>query len=230
MAGNTLKNQQLVERLLDDLGKLMWTMVWDVANHDRWLLDPEEVHAELCLELVKLVIRYGNKPYIELKSLCVTSLRNRVKDLANACYKTYRKAEASIASLDNSDSDCDDDVSLEESLEADEDAFSSRYTPGVDNLFNIAEFCELLSDDAKSLVQEVLNPSERTMYFLGLTAERRRITNPKGFWTLTITPLIMTRSMGWEYSRLKKAWSEIGRALDDQNHFDGGLVAKEGGK
>lgn len=219
MAGNISRNQALVVRLLDDLGKLMWAMVWDVANHDRWALAPDEVHAELCLEMVKVVNRYSVKPYDELKRLCVTCMRNRVHDLATAYYLTNRKAEAKSVSLDagfeDDGTDNDNHVGVYESIQA-----------APDILFDLDEYTEGMSDDAKALIKEVLNPSERTMYFLQLVEQRKRFTSPKGFWTITITPAVMARSMGWSWDRLRMAWDEVSYVVSGVD-FDGGLVAKE---
>lgn len=232
MAGiaNTSKHQALVIQLLDDLGKLMWAMVWDVANHDRWQLAPEEVHAELCLEMVKVVRRYHSKPYEELKKLCVVCMRNRVHDLATACYLTARKAEAKMISIDNPLAKWDTDSNLSDSDgEVDGvDTFHVLHGGGVvqDIIFDIDDYTDGMSDDAKALVREVLNPSERTIYFLALSEQRKRFASPKGFWTMTITPAIMVRSMGWTWDRLRAAWSEVSCAVGGAD-FDSGLVAKE---
>lgn len=207
------KNQMLVERLLDDLHRLMWLMVWDVANNERWQLEPEEVYAELCLELVALVDRYHDKAYDELKRISVTSLRNRIYDLASACYLTNRKHEAGVLSIDYTPDDQDSDT-LEETTEV------TSQLP-----FSMDEFCDGMSEDARTLVNEVLFPSERTAHFLKLTAQRKRTVSPKGYWTLTITPLIMARSLGWPMKRLQAAWKEISNVISGNNHFDGGLVA-----
>jgi hypothetical protein len=236
MAGDTKAtnqmNQALVERLLDDLGKLMWAMTWDIANHDRWMLDPEEVHAELCLELVKLVDRYGHRPYIELKRVCVTSMRNRVHDLATACYLTNRKAEANMISIESSQEDdqrCTD-ASLEFVQTRPTGRYGDMYATSDDITFDMDDFCESMSGDARCLVEEVLNPTDRTAYFLWLTAQRKQTVSPKGFWTLTITPAIMARSLGWSIDRLQTAWAEVSDIVSGQAHFNGGLVAKENGR
>lgn len=218
----TIQNQQLVERLLDDLHKLMWTMVWDVANSSRWQLEPEEVYAELCLELVKLVDRYYDKPFLELKKLSVTSMRNRIHDLATACYLTNRKAEALMFSIDSSaeeDQTSRGDASLEIYDAFPTSRYGESYASNADAVFDIVEFCSSMSDDAKKLVAEVLNPSERTAHFLRLTAQRKQNCNPKGFWTLTITPLIMARSLGWTMERLKATWKEVGSCISNDNTF-----------
>lgn len=224
------RNQALVERLLDDLSKLMWTMVWDVANPDRWMLDAEEVYAELCLELVKLVNRYHAKPYIDLKRLCVVSLRNRVHDLATACYLTNRKAEAHMYSLDSGTEDDQTsrgDSNLDTYQAFPTGTYGEGYASSVDNIFDIDDFTDGMSEDAKALIAAVLNPSERVCYFLNLTACRKQTVNKKGMWTLTITPLIMARAMGWTSNRLKTAWAEVSDRMNDGAHFDGGLVAQE---
>jgi hypothetical protein len=227
MAG-TQNNQALTERLLDDLGKLMWSMVWDVANHDRWMLEPDEVHAELCLELVKLVGKYHQLPYPDLKEVCKTSLRNRVKDLASMCYLTNRRAEARMLSLDaGSDDDHDNHDTSLELAPFTTGTFSTAYNKSYtidDNRFDLDEFCDGMSDDAKVLVREVLWPSKRTAYFLWLAAQRKQQACTKGFWTLTITPIIMTRSLGWTSERLKAAWSEISHSMSNGVDLNGGLV------
>lgn len=237
MAGSTLgvEGQALVERLLDDLGKLMWAMVWDVANHNRWQLDPEEVHAELCLELVKVAIRYKSRPYHDIKCLAVTCMRNRVHDLATASYLTNRKAEARMLSLDapaDTPERGGDDAALEQvrSFDTGQGAERRGWLAANDPVFDLDDFCDGMSEDARLLVKEVLYPSERTGYFLWLAAQRKQTTSPKGFWTLTITPAIMARSMGWGMGRLKAAWGEVEMCVCGQVDFNGGLVAKEDGR
>lgn len=227
MAGNTSKRQAIVVSLLEDLGKLMWAMVWDVANHDRWQLAPEEVQAELCLEVVKVVDRYHDRPYIDIKKLCVRCMRNRVHDLATAAYLTNRKAEAKTVSLDNPLNSYDDVDGGDVVLEGSKDTFHIIHA-APDFTFDLDEFADGMSQDAKALIKEVLNPSERTMYFLWLAEQRKRHASPKGFWTLTITPSIMVRSMGWTWDRLRNAWGEVSCAVAGVD-FDGGLVAEEDG-
>lgn len=213
VSGRSLHKQALTERMLEDLHRLMWTMVWDVANFERWQLNPEEVYAELCLELVKLVDRYSTKPYDELKKLCVKSLRNRVHDLATACYLTNRKAEGRIVSLDD-DSDEEDGHTGHEEVLAEP---HNGQTGGNDNIFDLESFCDGLSDDAKALVIEILYPSERTGCYIKLTAERKKRLNPKGYWTMTITPLIMARGLGWSSDRLRDAWQEVSKLVSNGN-------------
>jgi hypothetical protein len=175
------------------------------------------------LELVKLVNRYHEKPYIQLKRLSVTSMRNRVHDLATACYLTNRKAEAHMGSLDADQDDGDgSDVLESHNVRM---ASNGNQAAGFDNVFNLDEFCEGMSDDAKELVKEVLFPGERTGYHLWLTAQRKQMVAPKGFWTLTITPLIMARGLGWTHERMSAAWSEVSAVISSNGDFDGGLVA-----
>lgn len=190
MPGNHI---DLKQRLYDDLQRLLWAMTWDLANEQRWQLEPDEIFAELCLELVKVAERYGDKPYTEVKSLCVVCCRNRISDLATSNYITHRKVEANTLSLD------DDELEIE--IGAD------------DAYFDFAEFMSQLSADAQKLVTEVLKPSERACTLYELSCMRKRQVLQTGNWMVSVEPRFMQRVMGWPKFRLNQAWNEVTQAV-----------------
>jgi cob(I)alamin adenosyltransferase len=197
--GMTLK--ATVEKIFAELYRLIWAIVWDYANPDRWLLDPEELFAELSCELVKVVTRYKDKPYDELKSIVIVSLRNRCIDVITMAYKTHRRAESSMMSLDT-------DPEFDETNVSGIPRVSDRLGV-VDSYFDLDGLYNMLSVDAKALVKEALSPSDRTLLQLGLVETRKAATSPMGYWKLEMTPLILQRSLGWDEQRLKDAWTEV---------------------
>lgn len=190
MTGNHL---DLKQKLYDDLQRLLWAMTWDLANDQRWQLEPDEIFAELCLELVKVVERYGDKPYIELKSLCVVCCRNRVSDLATSNYITHRKAEATTLSLD------DDELEVDVGAE--------------DAYFDVTAFTAGLSSDARALVMEILHPSDRAHSLYELACLRKQQVMSTMNWAVAIEPKFMQRVMGWPQFRLARAWNEVIQAV-----------------
>jgi len=195
-----------VEKIFTDLYRLMWAIVWDYANSDRWLLEPDELFAELSCELVKVVARYKDKPYNELKAIVVVSLRNRCIDVITMAYKTHRQAESTMMSLDT-------DPEFEETNVSGIPRVSDRLGV-VDSYFDLDGLYGMLSVDARTLVKEALGPSDRTLLQLNLVETRKAATSPMGYWKLEMTPLVLQRSLGWDEQRLKDAWTEVTCALD----------------
>lgn len=188
----TSNHTDLKQKLYDDLQRLLWAMTWDLANDNRWQLEPDEIFAELCLELVKTAEKYVDKPYTEIKALVVVCCRHRVYDLATMNYSTHRKAEATALSLD------DDELNLDVGVEVE--------------YFDATAFMSKLSPDAKRLVAEILHPSERTQQLYELSCLRRKSTS-KGDWSIGINPGLMQRALGWPQYRLNAAWNEVTQAL-----------------
>lgn len=184
-------DKEVVAELFDELHNLIWAMVWDICNPARWQLEAQEVFAELSKELVEVCVVYNDRPYDELKKLAITSMRNRVKDLAVMTYKTHRSAEANIADID--------DVSVPIEIE----------------YFDIEYVCTKLSPDACRLVQEVLWPSDRVVFFMELSRVKKEAISDKNLWSMKITPLFMERALGWSRDRLENAWDEVALVLAD---------------
>ena len=184
-------DKEIVAELFEELHNLIWAMVWDICNPTRWQLEAQEVFAELSKELVEVCVVYDGKPYGELKKLAITSMRNRVKDLAVMVYKTHRSAESDIADID--------DVSV----------------PVEIDYFDLEYVCTKLSTDACRLVQEVLWPSERVVFFMELSRVKKEAISNKNLWSMKITPLFMERALGWSRERLENAWQEVVFVLAD---------------
>jgi len=186
-----ISEKELVEMLYADIGKLMWAMVWDIANEDRWQLNADEVYGELCMELTHVVNKYHKKPYSQLKALAVTSIRNRIKDIKKALWLTYRKDEEFALSLE--------DISS---------------VPGVvTEWFDLEGLLNSLSDDGKKLVFEVLYPSASTMRQILISAQRKKSVSKRDAWSVSPNKLILRRSLGWTSSKLEIAWAEVSTAL-----------------
>lgn len=183
--------QKLTRVLYEDLHGLIHAMAWDITNNDRWQLNHDEVYQDLSAELVRVVSIYRNKPYNELYRLVITSLRNRKSDLLKTVYLTHRQSEQTMQSLD----DMVDTVG---------------YT---DSSFDMDGLLSTLSSDAKKLVFEVIYPSSKTLYQLDVSAERKRTVSNTDSWKISITPLILRRSLGWNRKRVEMAWKEVSAAI-----------------
>lgn len=183
--------QETAEMLYSDLYRLLWAMVWDYANPDRWQLEPDEIFAELSAELVKVVYKYHGMPLDDMKRLVIVSMRHRCMDLAAMSYGTHRVAEQHIMDLD--------DVLQE---------------PGVEvKRFDLGELYDNLSDDGGALVSEVLNPGDRMLDVLRLVTMRKEATTTKGQWTLSPQPYMLQRALGWDTARFQAAWGEVRMVL-----------------
>lgn len=198
----------IVEAALHDLERLMWAITWDIANEDRWLLEPDEVFGELSLELVKTIHTYAGKPYNELKSLAVVCMRNRAHDLVATCYFTHRKHEATMQSLDDVNDDTDDVAT------AGDDSGPGYVQIGVNiEYFDKTGLMQKLSSDGQALVNEVLNPSVRSRQIIDLVSMRKAHVSDKNMWAITPTKWLMQRIMGWDDRRIDIAWAEVSKAL-----------------
>lgn len=194
-----------VDKYYKELYRLMWAMVWDYANHNRWMLQPDELFAELSLELVKVIDVYTDKADGELKNLLIKSLRNRCIDLVTMAYNTHRSAEATM-------------MSLSSMIDFDDDSLAVVGMPshsGPESLLNIDDFVASLSSDAGILIREVLNPSDRMLAQLDLFRLRKIATCPGKDWHIETNPLILQRALGWDKGRLTCAWEEVKTALSD---------------
>ena len=182
--------QTLVETLYKDLEGLIWSMAWEIHNPYRWQLEAHEVFGDLSAELAKVVASYyGKKDYKSLYYLCIKSLRNRRNDLLSMAYLTNRKNEAIALSLDDDD--------LEDTI-----GESEEY-------FDLDAFLDGLDSDAKKLVFEALYPSPKTIFYTQLTMARKDAVSSLGKWRITITPLILRRSLGWSERRVNNAWKQV---------------------
>lgn len=188
-----------IEVYFGELYRLMWAMVWDYANPDRMRLAPDEMFAELSLELVKVVQRYGGngRTHTEIVKIIKTCLRNRCADLYVMEHKTHRRAEELNVSLEEFDEDGPD---LEEMLPAIPD--SSTY-----------ELLDGLSGDAKQLATLALHPNDNLMRQVWLAVVRKKQVAPKWNWRLEMTPYMLQRALGWDGVRFGNAWEEVYQAL-----------------
>lgn len=183
--------QELSERMYGEVVNLIRVMANDIANPNYWQLVYDEVMAELSWKMAEVVWEYSDKPFDELKKLVIVSLRNHKATLTRRCYGTHRALE--IGALDI------DDVEDERGV--------------VD--FHLNEFLDGLEDvDAKALICEILRPSIRTRFFIRLEIFRKGAVHDKNGWTMSVTPLMMERAMGWNAARLSHAWDKVTEYLD----------------
>jgi len=196
-------SSELVAILYDELYRLIWTMVWDGANSNVWLLNPDELFGELTLELVKIVDHYLGKPYLELKALAITSMRNHLRSLLAKIYGTHRVAEVSMGSLSEDGSSL---VSNNGEVELVELGY-------VFQRFDLGEFMHGLSDDARRMVIEVFKPSNRTLDLMDLSDIRKSFVSCKGFENYKVTLSTFRRCMGWDIKRYESACNEVTLAL-----------------
>lgn len=206
VAWRYISTSELVAILYDELYRLIWTMVWDGANSNVWLLNPDELFGELTLELVKIVDHYLGKPYLELKALAITSMRNHLRSLLAKIYGTHRAAEVSMGSLSEDGSSL---ISNNGEVELVELGY-------VFQRFDLGEFMLGLSDDARRMVIEVFKPSNRALDLMDLSDIRKSFVSCKGFENYKVTLSTFRRCMGWDIKRYESACNEVTHALD---HF-----------
>lgn len=191
----TSEQAQEIERWFAELYRLMWAMVWDIGNSDRFYLDPQDVFADLSEELVKVVLRYADKGEDEMKPLLIVSLRNRCRDLLKMEFGTHRHAEMHNVSLDE---------------DPEEGGFVNLEHIGIENPhFDLDGFLIALSDDAYYVVDEVLQPSDRLLMEMQLTIMRKESISRSNGWTLRPTQRMYQRSLGWSEERFEIAWQEV---------------------
>jgi len=200
--------QDMVQYWYRELYKLIWAIVWDYANLDRWQLQPDELFAELSAELVKVIHTYSGNglDHSSIKKLIIVCLRNRCNDLVQMAYNTHRKAEDQMLSLDS-----DDDG--EPGGYVDNIYMAERVGVRL-SVFDLVSFEDSLSDDGKKLVGVVLDPGTRASQIFNLFITRKRVAGPKGHWKVEPTPLLLRRSLGWNKCRLDNAWDEVQQALE----------------
>jgi len=198
----TAEQLQKVEYWYMELYRLMWAMVWDVANTERFFLQPDDVFAELSEELVKVVQHY-NKPDGEMKPLLIQSLRNRCTDLQVMEYHTHRNVI--VDSLDEDMGSDGDDTAL------------YNVVPGLsfeDSYFDVDELYKHLSDDGRLLVMEALDPSEHMIGQIDLAIMRKVTISEKGLWCIHPTKNMYRRALGWSVNRFEAAWDEVSEIVN----------------
>lgn len=196
----------LVEQVHKDLEKLVWKMAYDAANSDvNWRFDPDELAGELFMEMVKVCNHYPDLDLVELKSVVVVSLRNRVSDIRRMVYGTHRQAETTMLSLDY--------VGDDEGEGYDRDNYENLFGKEDAAYFDLPGFIDSLPDDARQLVLEVLWPCDRTRFHMDLFHTRKLENCHSDNWEFRLTPLIMARALGWGIRRLQDAWEDVHYAL-----------------
>jgi hypothetical protein len=204
---DTNEVQELMERLYKHLDKLLWKVAWNVKDDARWQLELDEVHAELVQLIMEIAVKYAHLPFDQVLMVAKRSIRNKITDLRMQCYTSHRNVEQSMLSLDM-DEESDENAEVP-SMELEE-------AIGTDMAyFDMQDFMCSLSDDAKLLVDAVLNPVKygKVMFHLNMAIARKEATSLSNGWHLTMTPVILQRGLGWDKLRLSKAWSQVTMAL-----------------
>ncbi len=195
---------RLMEMMHGDIICLIKVMASDISNPNHWMLQHEEVMAELIAKMAEVTYRYADKPYDELKALVIKSLHNRKIDLTRQAYGSYRALEIGALPLGEPDED---------------DASDPTIDPPAPPVFQMYDFLtDLPSDDARTLVNEIFEPSDRLRRHVELTVSRKITTAPGGGWCLNITPLLMARGLGWDKERVAQAWNAVAKTLLDYVH------------
>lgn len=89
------------ERLYHEMVRYFRYLAGKYGRRGHWLLNPDDLEAELWLMLAKLFQKYKGKPYGDLLSLTKTSANNCIKSLYATAFGTFRKMEALVLSLDD---------------------------------------------------------------------------------------------------------------------------------
>ena len=161
--------------------------------------DWEDVFSELLEELVKCCKKYSEKMGDELKRLIVQSCKNRIYELRSRNLTTHRSAEQTMLSLEAGEQD------------EDGDGAHCKYRniqPAVQDFYMI-EVLDCMGNDARAMMEEILNPSPRALFHFSLQEHRKRSTALRGMECHYLNAEVMASAMGWSYSRTKAAWQEI---------------------
>jgi len=197
-----MDKDEAVIKWYQEMYRLMWSMAWQYTNPRRIAMSPDDIFAELSLELVNVVYKYFiDKDGVEMKRILITSLRNRCLDLVKYEYYTHRKESADMLSLD---ADVRDGDAMSEWLVEAATQF---------NYFDLSGLLDALSDDGKALIHEVLEPSPRLNLQIDMSITRKRHVSPKGCWKVQLTPLMLRRTLGWDKCRFETTWVEVQTVL-----------------
>jgi hypothetical protein len=88
------------EAVYDEIAKFIRYLASRYAGSYQILMEYDELIAELNLEFVKGIQAYGNRPMGELKAILRRMMDNRIAELRYRYYRTHRRAEVEIISLE----------------------------------------------------------------------------------------------------------------------------------
>lgn len=89
--------------LYNELDKLVWYMAWNRASDSDVLTSPDELAAELYLEIAKGLDHYREKGLTKaaIKNVIKMMMNHRLSEIIYRFYVTHRKAAVGIASLES---------------------------------------------------------------------------------------------------------------------------------
>lgn len=187
----------ITEAMYTDLSPLLQNLARRAAPSmgEDW----EDVYSELLEELVKCCRKYTTKEGDELKRLIVQSCKNRIYELRSRNLTTHRSAEQTMLSIEAGEQD------------EDGDGMHCAYRniqPATQDFYMI-EVLDCMGTDARTMMEEILNPSPRALFHFSLQEHRKRSTALRGMECHHINAEVMASAMGWSYARTKLAWQEI---------------------
>lgn len=200
---------EVVQRLYHDLSRWIRYLasVSQIPGH--WLLDIEDITAEGYLVLWKVVVRYQDKPYDELKLLAKMSVRNMVKTLH---VKSARGM--SILSLQGPAANTGEMLGDALAPENVSDHFNDSapyqfidpqyYVEAVDRMAAMMEQLEPLDVRVLSIL---LGEDESAGPFIRMAFARRNFvySNP----TCVISPNLVARILGVRYGEVMESYARI---------------------
>jgi len=206
-----------------DLAKFIY---W-YANHNEvkghWLLNKEDLAAELFYVLAKVLPIYADKPYDEFLTLARTSMNNAVATLKYKALLTHRKLQYDSASLDEIQDMQDDDATDSAGYVAFADKFGNSTMSSmsdyasyetIDPAIYLQRAEELktllaqLSEFDKRVVNAVLGNNDRVRLYIDIQRKRKDwvYANPS---VITITPYIVARALNEDVKAVKLAYKRI---------------------
>lgn len=202
------ERREFEEQVVADMAPHVKILSRKSHNPKRWLLDREEIEGELMFELAKSmtelvpwngheVMRLYSMPYDQWRAYTYTSLKNRVRELGTATKFTVREPELTAHAIQSED-------------HLRQLANRNRYDP---HLFLLWEFLAGMSEDARNIVKQVLDPNEKTEAALKRYQEHRdslryRGSN-SGVGMRRIPARVMAEALDITLYRAKKAYREI---------------------
>ena len=171
------------------------------------LVEREDVIAELLVELVKCYKRYQDKPYLDILKMTKRAMFYRTKELRYRYYVTSRKESSNNYELDHDfavDSS-DDAPGLHETLADDSLSQFDRFAGD--------EFIQILlsrvGETAQSVAKLLLDPSERLMEMLNLSAMRADYVYKGGCKKIAIKPYHIADALLVDEEQVISSYEEL---------------------
>ncbi len=189
------------QRLYDELSGFIGFMARRYALLDHWLMGEDDLTGECYLALTRVMRKYEDKSFSELKTISKTSVRNAIKTMQAKALGTGRVREIGALSIDEPTQEDG------EHLEATLPGSSPDPANWAESSEWVAALLPKLSLLERQVVDALLGGAVRVRMYLELNSDRRSwlYKDP----TITITPLVVARALCEDLKDVEKAYAGI---------------------